>query len=151
LRAERIASLALPATLEAAIAEAKRLTTFGAKRRQSQFIGKLMRRLDAETLAAVRSALGEAPGRSAADTKLLHRAERWRALLLADATQIVQWLEAFPGTDAKRLRALIRQASRDARDVKTGEAVRQGRAYREIFLLVRAQLSAAVEQRLADR
>src|SRR5512134_1935890 len=54
LRPEQVAALALPERLEDAVAEARRLTSFGAKRRQTQFIGKLLRKLDDETLTAVR-------------------------------------------------------------------------------------------------
>src|SRR5262245_20818575 len=57
LRPEQVAALALPERLEDAVAEARRLTSFGAKRRQVQFIGKLMRQLDETALAAVRSAV----------------------------------------------------------------------------------------------
>jgi len=57
LRAEKAAALDLPDSLLAAIKEAKRLTSFGAKRRQAQFIGKLMRKLDPTTLAAIVKAL----------------------------------------------------------------------------------------------
>jgi len=57
LRAERLAALDLPERLQEAVAEARRLTSFGAQRRQAQFIGKLMRKLDEESLAAIRKAL----------------------------------------------------------------------------------------------
>jgi ribosome-associated protein len=57
LRPEQLAALALPERLEAAIAEARRLTSFGAKRRQTLFVGKLMRKLDEEQVAAIRKAL----------------------------------------------------------------------------------------------
>ena len=57
LRPEQVAALALPEQLEDAITEARRLTSFGAKRRQSQFIGKLMRKLDDDTVAAIRKVL----------------------------------------------------------------------------------------------
>lgn len=57
LRSEQLAALALPERLEEAIAEARRLTSFGAKRRQTLFIGKLMRKLDDEQVAAIRKAL----------------------------------------------------------------------------------------------
>ena len=57
LRSEQLAALALPERLEEAIAEARRLTSFGAKRRQTLFIGKLMRKLDEEQVAAIRKAL----------------------------------------------------------------------------------------------
>jgi ribosome-associated protein len=57
LRSEQLAALALPERLEEAIAEARRLTSFGAKRRQTLFIGKLMRKLDEEHVTAIRKAL----------------------------------------------------------------------------------------------
>ena len=57
LRPDQVAALALPERLEDAIGEARRLTSFGAKRRQTQFIGKLMRQLDDDVLATVRSAV----------------------------------------------------------------------------------------------
>lgn len=58
LRPERTVALPLPERLRDAIAEARRLTSFGARRRQIQFVGKLMRQLDEESLAAIREALG---------------------------------------------------------------------------------------------
>lgn len=57
LRAGAFATLPLPDLLREAIVEAKRLKSFGAKRRQLQYIGKLMRRLDEESLAAVEAAV----------------------------------------------------------------------------------------------
>lgn len=50
-------ALPLPELLRDAIVEAKRLTSFGAKRRQLQYIGKLMRRLDADELAVIEAAI----------------------------------------------------------------------------------------------
>lgn len=60
LRPEQLTLLELPERLQDAIAEAKRLTSFGAQRRQTQFIGKLVRKLDEESLAAIRAALQRA-------------------------------------------------------------------------------------------
>jgi ribosome-associated protein len=57
LRTERLAELALPEQLQDAIVEAKRLKSFGAKRRQAQYIGKILRKLDDEMLAAIRKAV----------------------------------------------------------------------------------------------
>jgi ribosome-associated protein len=57
LRAEKIAVLDLPERLLEALAEARRLTSFGAQRRQAQFIGKLMRKLDEPALERIRKAL----------------------------------------------------------------------------------------------
>jgi ribosome-associated protein len=60
LRPQQVAALALPERLEDAVIEARRLTSFGAKRRQAQFIGKLLRKLDEEQIAAVRKAVEHA-------------------------------------------------------------------------------------------
>ncbi len=49
LRSELMERLALPDKLVDAIDDAKRITNFEGKRRQMQFIGKLMRKLDPET------------------------------------------------------------------------------------------------------
>ena len=57
LRRERLAALQLPERLRDAIDESKRLTSFGAKRRQAQFIGKLLRKLDPDSLASIRREL----------------------------------------------------------------------------------------------
>src|SRR5688572_31472101 len=60
LRPEQVAALALPEQLGEAVVEARRLTSFGAKRRQALFIGKLMRKLDEASVAAIRKALQRA-------------------------------------------------------------------------------------------
>jgi hypothetical protein len=57
LRAGLFAALPLSDKLVEAIKDAKRITNFEGKRRQMQFVGKLMRQLDEATLQAVREAL----------------------------------------------------------------------------------------------
>jgi len=58
LDADALAALPLPETLREAVQDAKRIASFGARRRQLQFIGKLMRRLEPETVDAVCAAVG---------------------------------------------------------------------------------------------
>ena len=74
----------------------------------------------------------------------LHAAERWREDLVARDEALQQWLETYPQTDAQQLRALIRQARKDgeptADQVSRGLAPRRGRAWREIFQIVREQM-----------
>ena len=98
-----------------AIAEAKRITNFEGKRRQMQFIGKLMRKLEPEVLEAVKKALSEEATGSAADNLVLHQAEIWRDRLIADDDAVAQWISQNPGCDTQQLRALIRQARKDAK------------------------------------
>jgi ribosome-associated protein len=57
LRAAQLAALEMPEQLRDAVTEARRLTSFGAQRRQAQFIGKLLRKLDEESVAVIRKAV----------------------------------------------------------------------------------------------
>jgi len=140
LPAETIATLPLPEPLIDALASAKRIGSFGGRRRHLQYIGKLMRRLDPGALDAVRDAVSAARAPSARQTALLHRAERERDELLESDAALERWLADDHAGDAQRLRSLIRQARKDAREARPGEAPRRGKAYREIFAIVRARL-----------
>jgi ribosome-associated protein len=141
LRADLMARLDLSEKLKDAVVEAKRITNFEGKRRQMQFIGKLMRKLDTAVLEDVRLALTEQHSGSAQENLVLHQAETWRDRLIANDDAAEQWIALCPGTDTQQLRALIRQARKDAKPEKPGEALRHGRAYRDIFQIVREQLT----------
>ena len=140
LRAELMVRLPLSDKLVDAIAEAKHITNFEGKRRQLQFVGKLMRKLDAETLEQVRTALAEQHSGSASETLALHHVEQWRERLIADDNAFQDWVVRYPQSDSQQLRALIRQARKDAQPTVEGETPRHGKAYRELFQLVRSQL-----------
>ena len=150
LRADLLASLDLSDKLLDALTEAKRITNFEGRRRQMQFIGKLMRLLEPETIAAAQAAL-ETQHKGSAEEKLaLHQAEQWRDRLLADDDALTEWLtverEAGIESDPQHLRALIRQARKDQQaqpPESTGAALRHGKAHREIFQTVKAALAAA--------
>ena len=90
-------------------AEAKRITNFEGKRRQMQFIGKLMRKLDEATVAAIEEALKVQHQGSAKDTLRLHQAEQWRDRLIANDEALEAWLKLDPDTDLQHLRTLVRQ------------------------------------------
>jgi len=145
LRADLMARLDLSEKLKDAVVEAKRITNFEGKRRQMQYIGKMMRRLDPATLETVRTTLHEQNSGSAQDNLVLHLAETWRDRLVADEDAFGEWISQYPDTDSQQLRALTRQARKDAKPEKPGEAVRHGRAYRDIFLIVREQLGRPQE------
>ncbi len=143
LRADLMARLELPEKLLDAIAQARRISNFEGKRRQLQFIGKLMRPLDA---APIRAAIDEQANGSADLTLALHLAEQWRDRLIASDDALGDWLAEFPTTDAQQLRALVRQARKDIAKPETpGQAPRHGKAYREIFQLVRQTMTKEPE------
>jgi ribosome-associated protein len=106
-----------------------------------QFIGKLMRLVDPAVLDTVRSALSEQTSGSAQENLILHLAESWRERLLGAEDAFGDWLAQHPDTDSQQLRALIRQARKDALPEKPGAAVRHGRAYRDIFQILREHLT----------
>ncbi len=146
LRADLFAKLDLTDKFRDAIAEAKRITNFEGKRRQMQYIGKQMRLLEPEVLETIRTALHEQHNGSAQENLALHQAEVWRDRLIAQEDACGEWLTLYPQTDSQQLRALIRQARKDAKPEKPGAAIRHGRAYRDIFQMVREQLSGKREQ-----
>ena len=145
LRADLLERLLLSEKLKDAVLEAKRITSFEGKRRQMQFIGKLMRLVDPAVLDTVRSALSEQTSGSAQENLILHLAESWRERLLGAEDAFGDWLAQHPDTDSQQLRALIRQARKDAVPEKPGAAVRHGRAYRDIFQILREQLTEEEE------
>jgi len=141
LRADLLNGIGLPDKLIGALAEAKRITNFEGKRRQMQFIGKQMRGLEEDQVEAVRAALDEQLNGSAQDNLMLHQAETWRHRLISEDDAFGEWVAQFPETDTQQLRSLVRQARKDLVPEKPGAAPRHGKAYREIFQLVREQLS----------
>ena len=144
LRPDFMARLDLSEKLKDAVVEAKRITNFEGKRRQMQFIGKQMRLLEETQVKAIKSMLTEQHSGSASETLALHLAQTWRDRLIADDDAFGEWILQFPQSDSQQLRALIRQARKDAKPEKpekSGGAVRHGRAYRDIFQMVRAALS----------
>ena len=133
-----------------ALAETKRITNFEGRRRQVQYVGKLMRKLDEEDIEAIRTAITEQHQGSARETQALHPAEHWRDRLIAGDEAVSEWLNAHPDTDSQQLRALVRQARKDgqptATEVSQGLAPRHGRAYRELFQMIRTQLNQAEDE-----
>jgi ribosome-associated protein len=137
----------IPDLLQDALADARRITNFEGKRRQMQYVGKLMRKLSEESVEAIQDALNEQKMGSTRDTLALHQAEQWRDRLVADDEALAEWMTHHPQTDSQQLRALVRQVRKDdttsKADIAKGLLPRQGRAHREIFQLVKEQLNAA--------
>lgn len=128
---ERIAELAVSERLLDAIRQYKKTRTHEGKRRQMQYIGKLMRLDDVEP---IRQAVTDLQLGRAKDSLALHQAERWRAELIAEDAAVTRWIAEQPETDTQQLRSLIRAARKDAALVPEK---RSGRAYRELFQFIK--------------
>lgn len=98
-----------------------KITQREARRRQMQFIGKLMRSEDFE---AIESALSKFDASSQAFTQALHESEIWRERLINEGkTSLTEFVETFPAADVQRVRQLIRAAQKDIQNNKnTGAA-----------------------------
>ena len=143
LNADQLANIGLNDKLVDALIEVHRITNFEGRRRHMQLIGKLMRKLEPEDVERAKTAILNKTTGSAADKMALHVAEKWRDDLIANDDAFQRWIGIKPQTDTQQLRALIRQARKDQEAMvkaPTGTPHRQGRAYREIFLLVREGL-----------
>ena len=131
---QRLAALPMPESLLEALREWKHTRSREGRRRQLQYIGKLMRGVDAEPL---REAVAESQLGSARAALALHRAERWRTELLAGDEAATRWGAEHPQGDLQQLRQLVRNARRDA---ASAPELRSGRAYRELFRFIREHI-----------
>lgn len=120
----RLAALDLPDDLRDAIALARRITAHEGRRRQLQYVGKLMRRIDPSDIEA---ALGHDDERHRAETAVMHAAERWRDALMADPKRLTEFVTRYPQALARNLHPLIRSAC-----TEHGKGQR-GRHFRELY------------------
>jgi len=108
----RLAQVEMPQDLRDAILLARGITARGGRKRQLQFIGKLMRQVDAEP---IRMAMARFDGHDKLDRAKLQQAERWRDRLLAEGDSAMEELfDRYPGGDRQHLRRLVRDSIQEA-------------------------------------
>jgi ribosome-associated protein len=134
LNADQLARVPISDRLREAIEAARRIDAHEARRRQMQYIGKLMR---LEEAAPIERALDDITGDSRASVALMHHCERWRDRLLADDEALTALLKELPSVDVQPLRAMIRAARRE-RD--GGQPPKHAR---ELYRWLHEQLSTA--------
>jgi len=132
---ERLDSIRLPDSLREAVHEARRLHQRGARRRQLQYVGRLMRDVDADD---IQKQLEAGHAGSVEETALLHRAERWRERLLSDETAVSEFVDAYPSVDVQKLRTILRNAKQEAATDKPP------RFFRALFREIREALHLAM-------
>ena len=103
----RIDVLDVPDSLRDALREHAGLRSFEARRRHAQYIGKLMRKVDA---APLRQALADATGDSRAAVARMHALEDWRERLLTQDAALAELVREHPGAPIQELRQCIRSA-----------------------------------------
>jgi ribosome-associated protein len=122
LSTEQLARLDIPEDLREAVLECKRITKHEAARRQRQYIGRLMRNIDAAPIVEQLSAL-EAPSRK--QTALFHVAEKWRDDILRDDDAIVRFAAEFAAANIPRLKALAGAAREEKSAGRAPKHVRE--------------------------
>ncbi|WP_271009364.1 ribosome biogenesis factor YjgA [Paucibacter sp. B51] len=133
LPASRLEPLNLPEILLDALRMAKKITSHEGRRRQMQYIGKLMRRVDPEP---IRQAVAAYKLGHAKDSLALHESEAWRERLLADDNALQSFIAGHAGIDVQQLRSLVRAARKDAANEPEK---RSGRAFRELFQFIKTE------------
>jgi ribosome-associated protein len=134
LSPDRLSSLSLPERLEDAVAQAREITKWEARRRQMQFIGRLMRDVDPEP---IRARIAEWNGASRAEKARLAAVERWRERLIQDAEALDRLCAEAPHADRSRFAALIGRV----RSERAANA--PPHAYRELFRALNSLFSAS--------
>ncbi len=138
LPADRVKRINIPEDLRDAVSEAQRMPRHDeARRRQMQYIGKLMRGIEPEP---IRAALAEVRGESAGETAKLHRIEKLRTDLLADEKVLHEIATLYPSVDLQHLRSLRRSA------LKEQEQNKPPRSYRAIFQLFKIVENSAPDE-----
>ncbi len=132
-----LSDMGLDAPLLAAVLDAKRIKTHGGKRRQMQYIGRLMRDVDP---APIRERLGALKGESTQAAAAHRRLEALRGRLMQDDAALTDFVAAHPATDLQALRALLRNARKEQKEGKPP------RAYRELFRFLKDAESQAPAQ-----
>ncbi|WP_281784143.1 ribosome biogenesis factor YjgA [Sinimarinibacterium flocculans] len=129
--------------LREAFNDYRRFPTMEARRRQMQYIGKLLRSENADPLQL---ALDAHRSQRARDASVLHDAEQWRDRILDGDDGWQAWIAAFPAGDTRALRGLVTNARREKQQAddlaRRGQPVRKGKLYRELFQKLRAVMSA---------
>ena len=131
----------MPENLADAVREARRITDHEGKRRQVQYIGRVMRTLTEDEIAALRTALDAHRGVNKAETARLHWIEQTREQLLAHDDAFTAFLRDHPGADAQEGRTLIRNARKEAQQGKPP------RYFRELFQWIKAAGGAQASDR----
>ncbi|MCW9058563.1 MAG: DUF615 domain-containing protein [Gammaproteobacteria bacterium] len=123
LSASALDSIPMPQDLRDAVDQAKTITAHGGRKRQLQYIGKLMRDIDA---APIRAALEQRNRQSRESAHHFHQLEQLRDRLLQEGDSVVDEVcERHPAAERQRLRQWLLQARREKERGQAPKAARQ--------------------------
>ena len=127
----KLAQVPLPEQLREAVEMAQRTRSHEGRRRQLQYVGRLMRDADAE---AISQALAADSEHHRGVVTAMHSAERWRDGLIDSRLDLTSFIERYPGGAATPLAALVSAARRER---EASKPPRQARLlYRELHRII---------------
>ncbi len=138
---DQFARIDLPEELREAVTFAHQVTGHEARRRHMQYLGKLMRRADAD---AIRAALERVTGESRTAVSLMHQAETWRERLLDDDEALTVFVAQHPDAETQWLRTSIRAARRER------ELQQAPKHARELYRRLHRHLENELRERAPD-
>lgn len=129
--ADKLKSIELPANLQEAVELCRKIKSHEGRRRQLQFIGKIMRSLDEEVIEMIKDKFDNWNMQTKVEIAAMHALEELRDRLLESDDAITEYIEKYPMIDATQLRQLIRTAKKERAENKPPKA------YRKIFQLLK--------------
>ena len=131
----QLAPLPLDDDLRAEIARTRAVTQQIARKRQTQFLAKQLRKLDDVEIEPIRAALEHDRDHARRETAAQHRIEQWRERLIAEGDEaLTELLQQFPSADRQHLRQLARNARTEREQNRTLHAFHElFRALRQMF------------------
>ena len=123
LNQQELDNMELPDELIVALRTARKIKSRAGLKRQRQYIGKIMRQIDNET---IKKQLEQIKHKHDTNTSQFRKIEQWRDRLLNDdKTALSEIIETYPDIDRQHINQLIRQAKREQKQDKAPASARK--------------------------
>ena len=131
----QLAHVPLSDDLRAEVVRTRAVTQQIARKRQTQFLAKQLRKLDEAEIEPIRAALENDRDHARREAAALHHIETWRKRLLEEGDEgLSELLRQFPSADRQHLRQLARNARLEREQNKPLHA------FHELFRILRELL-----------
>ena len=131
LSSEEISSFNFPDTILKAIKDCKSIKSNVAKKRQVQYLGKLLREID---LSEAYLKMDQINSNSQFEVRNNHKAEIWRERLIQDKDAVTELIRLCPDVDRQKIRQLIQNT------LKEIKASNHPKYYRRLFKYIKEHI-----------
>ena len=131
LSSEEISSFKFPDTILKAIKDCKSIKSNVAKKRQAQYLGKLLREID---LSEAYLRMDQINSNSQLEVRNNHKAEIWRESLIQDKNALTELIKLYPDVDRQKIRQLIQNT------LKETKASNPPKYYRQLFKYIKEHI-----------